>query len=101
VSARLAVCGLLLLAFGGSAVAAEGQIIEATTTAGEKVRLLPKGRWEFVNAARQEEAQRVAESYPENQVCPPGAQGRVLGIGRCILPGDPDYNRGSRSPKTR
>ena len=97
----LRAAALVLCAIGSSAMAAEGQVIEATTAAGEAVRLLPNGRWEFFDAARQAAAKAVADTYPENQVCPPGAQGRVFGIGRCILPGDPDYNRGSRSPRTR
>ncbi|WP_374503486.1 hypothetical protein [Zoogloea sp.] len=83
------------------AQAGEGQVLEARTAAGEAVRLLPNGRWEFVDAARQAEAKKVADTYPENDMRPAKAQGGVLGIGRLIMPGDPDYNRGSLSGKGR
>ena len=96
-----ALVAAMALGVSGLVIADAGRVIEATTAAGEAVRLLPNGRWEFVDAARQAAAQAVADTYPENQLCPPGAQGRVFGIGRCILPGDPNYNRGSRSPRTR
>lgn len=69
--------------------------IEATTAAGDKVRLLPNGRWEFVDAQKAAAAREVAQTFPENQGCPPGAQGGFFGVGRCIMPGDKDYNRGS------
>jgi hypothetical protein len=72
--------------------------IEATTASGEKVLLHPSGRWEFVDAQKQAEARKVADQYPENKGCPPGWQGGLFGIGRCIPPGDKDYNRGSRRP---
>jgi hypothetical protein len=72
--------------------------IEATTASGEKVRLLPDGRWEYVDAAKRAEAQKTqAQPAAQNaqQSCPPGWQGGLFGIGRCIPPGDPQYNRGS------
>jgi hypothetical protein len=72
--------------------------IEATTASGEKVLLHPSGRWEFVAAQKQAEARKVADQFPENKGCPPGWQGGLFGIGRCIPPGDKDYNRGSRRP---
>ncbi|HKY01403.1 MAG TPA: hypothetical protein VJM53_02500 [Burkholderiales bacterium] len=92
------ILGLLLLAFVLPGYTAE-EAIEATTAKGEKVRLLPNGRWEYVNEAKQVEAKKVFESYPENRN--PNAQGGVFGIGRSINPGDKDYNRGSLNPKTR
>jgi hypothetical protein len=33
--------------------------------------------------------------------CPPGSQGHLFRIGRCVMPGDQDYNRGSLSGKGR
>ena len=70
--------------------------IEATTAAGEKVVLHPNGRWEFVDVQKQAEAKKVADQYPENKGCPAGWQGGLVpGFGRCIPPGDKDYNRGS------
>lgn len=75
--------------------------IEATTKDGDTVKLHPNGRWEFVDARKAEKAAAVAQQFPENQVCPPGAQGKFLGFGRCILPGDKEFNRGSLSGKGR
>lgn len=92
---------LALALMAGSALAGEGQVLEARTMAGEAVRLLPNGRWEFVDPARQAEAKKVADTYPENDMRPAKAQGGVLGIGRLVMPGDPDYNRGSLSGKGR
>ena len=75
--------------------------IEATTAAGDKVLLHPNGRWEYVNPQKAAAARKVAEQYPENQGCPPGSQGGFFGFGRCIPPGDKDYNRGSLNPNRR
>lgn len=69
--------------------------VEAVTPSGDKVLLHPNGRWEYVDARKADEARKVAQQYPENQGCPPGSQGGLLGFGRCIMPGDKDYNRGS------
>ena len=94
------VCALafpLLLA----APIAAAQAIEATTPAGDKVLLHPNGRWEFVDPGKAEQARAVARQYPENQGCPPGSQGGILGVGRCIPPGDKDYNRGTLNPNRR
>jgi hypothetical protein len=90
-----------LLAQAGEPPKSEGQVLEARTAAGEAVRLLPNGRWEFVDPARQAEAKKVADTYPENDLRPAKAQGGLLGIGRMVMPGDPDYNRGSLSGKGR
>jgi len=95
----LALAGLPLWAQAADAPKPEGQVIEATTASGEAVRLLPNGRWEFVDAKRQAEAKKVADTYPENDVRPNKAQGGLFGIGRYVMPGDPDYNRGSLSGK--
>lgn len=78
-----------------------GEVLEATTAAGDRVRLLPNGRWEFVDAKKAEAAKAVAQRYPENQGCPQGSQGGLFGVGRCIQSGDKDYNRGSLNPAKR
>ncbi|WP_412481035.1 hypothetical protein [Azonexus sp. IMCC34839] len=75
--------------------------LEATTVEGQKVRLFPNGRWEYVDSAKAEEAKKVAAEYPENKTRPVDAQGGAFGIGRLIMPGDKDYNRGSLNPKMR
>ncbi|NSL53666.1 hypothetical protein [Uliginosibacterium aquaticum] len=80
---------------------AERAPLEAQTASGEKVLLHPNGRWEFVDAKKAEAARKVAEEYPENKTRPVEAQGGLFGVGRTIMPGDKDYNRGSLSPKTR
>ena len=89
----LGIVGLLLVVPG-----AWSQVVEATTASGAKVLLHPNGRWEYVDARKAAEARKVAEEFPENQGCPPGAQGGLFGIGRCIKPGDRDYNRGTLNP---
>lgn len=88
-----------LLVLAGQQAAA--QAIEATTSSGDKVLLQPNGRWEYVDRKKAEQARAVAQQYPENQGCPPGSQGGVFGVGRCIPPGDKDYNRGSLNPNRR
>ena len=75
--------------------------IKATTADGDPVVLHPNGRWEFVDTKKAAEAKEVARQFPENQGCPPGTQGGLLGLGRCIPIGDKDYNRGSMSGKGR
>ena len=90
---------VLVLMLAGPHAAA--QAIEATTPAGDKVLLHPNGRWEYVDQRKAEQARAVARQYPENQGCPPGSQGGIFGIGRCIPPGDKDYNRGSLNPNRR
>ena len=35
------------------------------------------------------------------EACPPGTQGHLFWLGRCVTPGDKDYNRGSLSGKGR
>jgi hypothetical protein len=76
--------------------------VEAITADGQKVKLFANGRWEFVDAAKAEAAKQVAATYPENQTRPLAAQGIVIGgVGRLVMPGDKDYNRGSLNPKLR
>jgi hypothetical protein len=80
---------------------AGAQAVEATTATGDRVLLHPNGRWEYVDQKKAEQARTVAQQYPENRGCPPGAQGGFFGFGRCIMPGDKDYNRGSLNPNRR
>jgi hypothetical protein len=89
---------------------AQTQAIEATTTTGDKVRLLPDGRWEYVDPKKQAAMPKPAAPAAAAQPAPaaaqaaPGAgptQGGLFGLGRTIQPGDPDYNRGSLNPRGR
>ncbi|EGK72232.1 MAG: hypothetical protein GY848_02660 [Methyloversatilis sp.] len=96
---KIAAVLLMALASAG-ALAGEGAVIEATTAAGEKVELMPDGRWRFVDQAKQAEAKKVADTWPQNQGRPEGAQGGWFGT-RTLLPGDKDYNRGTLNPKMR
>ena len=73
--------------------------IAGKTANGEDVLLFPNGRWEYVNTVKAAEAKKVADTFPENKGCPPGSQGGLFGVGRCIKPGDKDYNRRSLSGK--
>lgn len=101
-SRGLGAMALILVAGLAGAAELDRSSIEAVTAAGEKVRLFPNGRWEFVDAAKAAEAQQVAAQYPENKTRPVEAQGGLFGgFGRTIMPGDKDYNRGSLNPKNR
>ena len=66
--------------------------IEATTAAGEKVRLLPNGRWEYADAKKAGPQRKAQAEELERER---GAQGGWFGIGRKVYEGDRDYNRGS------
>ena len=81
-----------------AAAGAQTNAIEATTSAGEKVRLLPDGRWEYADP-RKAEPQRKA--HAEEQERERNAQGGWFGIGRRIYEGDKDYNRGTLNPARR
>jgi hypothetical protein len=99
---KTAFCTVVLLLVAGLAAGAEldRTPLEAVTANGEKVRLFPNGRWEFVDATKAAAAQQQAAQYPENKTRPVEAQGGLFGgIGRSIMPGDKDYNRGSLNPK--
>lgn len=99
---------LILLACGlSTATMAETAVLdrtplEAVTVDGEKVRLFPNGRWEFVDTEKAATAKELSARYPENKTRPVEAQGGLFGgFGRTIMPGDKDYNRGSLNPKIR
>ena len=97
-----AVVALMLVLAAGHGYTAEldRTPLEALTVDGQKVRLFPNGRWEYVDAAKAASAQQQAAQYPENKTRPVESQGGLLGnFGRVIMPGDKDYNRGSLNPK--
>jgi len=98
---RLVVVAALGATVAAGAAELERSPVEATTVAGEKVRLFPNGRWEFVDVGKATEARQIAAQYPENQTRPVAAQGGWLPGTRVIMPGDKDYNRGSLSSKGR
>jgi len=100
--------------------------VEATTPAGERILLYPDGRWEYADPAKRAATPKppapapaapqgagatpaatgvtpvAASTTPSGtEACPPGTQGHLLWIGRCVPPGDKDYNRGSLSGKGR
>lgn len=96
----LLACGLSTAALAEDA-GLDRTPLEAVTVNGEKVRLFPNGRWEFVDAAKAAQAQQLSAQYPENKTRPLEAQGGLFGVGRVVMPGDKDYNRGSLNPKMR
>lgn len=75
--------------------------INAISVDGDKVLLFPNGRWEYDDPIKAAKASEQAAQYPENKTRPADAQGGLFGIGRTIMPGDKDYNRGSLSGKGR
>lgn len=93
---------LAMLSAPALAVDLDRTPLDATTVDGQKVRLFPNGRWEYVDAAKAAAAQKLAAEFPENKTRPIEAQGVMLGGGgRLVMPGDKDYNRGSLNPKMR
>ena len=101
---KIAFAALILALAAGQCFAAEldRTPLEAVTVDGQKVRLFPNGRWEFLDSAKAAEAQQLAAQYPENKTRPIEAQGGLFGgFGRTIMPGDKDYNRGTLNPKSR
>lgn len=71
---------------------AQETVVEATTASGEKVRLLPNGRWAYVDPVKAAPQKKARETEAERER---NSQGGLFGIGRTIPPGDKDYNRGS------
>lgn len=94
---RMAV-GLLVAFAPAITVAAEPTApIDGTTAAGDRIRLYPNGRWEYVETKKAEAQRPIVEAYDRDRSL---EQGGILGIGRKIKPGDPDYNRGSLGGKS-
>jgi hypothetical protein len=77
--------------FCASALAEEPGI-QATTATGEKVVLLPNGRWVYADPKKAEPQRKAQAEEKERER---NTQGGWFGIGRPIPPGDKDYNRGS------
>ena len=99
--------------------------IETTTPAGDRILLYPDGRWEYADPAKRAATPRPppAAATPQSAgaiptgasaapavagatpvaagACPPDTQGHLFWLGRCVPPGDKDYNRGSLSGKGR
>jgi hypothetical protein len=82
----------------GGAQEAQPATVEAVTATGEKVLLLPNGRWEFTDP-KKAEPQRARQNAADERER--AAQGGLFGLGRKIYPGDPDYNRGTLNPSRR
>jgi hypothetical protein len=89
---------LIVAAFLSSPAFAEEKVLEATTSGGEKVRLLPNGRWEY---ADQKKADVQREAVQSELARERTSQGGMFGIGRRVYEGDKDYNRGSLNPARR
>jgi hypothetical protein len=92
-AAALAAAALAATAAGAQAP------IEATTGSGERVLLHPDGRWEYAHPKKRAESPRPPPPVAQPAAAP--GQGGLLGVGRTIPPGDPEYNRGSLSGKGR
>ena len=85
---------LALYSFSTMALAQDGAL-EATTASGEKVRLLPNGRWEYADRKKAEVQRAAASAEAQREQ---RAQGGLFGIGRKVYEGDKDYNRGTLNP---
>jgi len=83
---------LIVAALLAAPALAQQQAIDATTAGGEKVRLLPDGRWEYVDPVKAEPQRKAREAEAERER---GSQGGFFGFGRKVYEGDKDYNRGS------
>jgi len=83
---------LILAALFAAAAGAQQTAIDATTATGEKVRLLPDGRWEYADPKKAEPQRKARVEEQERER---NAQGGWFGIGRKVYEGDKDYNRGS------
>ena len=81
-----------------AALAADESPLDGTTAKGDRIRLYPGGRWEYVDAKKAEAARPAIEAHDKEKSL---EQGGILGVGRKIKPGDPDYNRGSLGGKSR
>jgi hypothetical protein len=83
---------LIVAALFAASASAQDGAIQATTAAGEKVILLPNGRWEYADPKKAEPQRKAQAEQRERER---NAQGGLFGLGRTIQPGDKDYNRGS------
>ena len=83
---------------GAMAAADPGVPIDGTTARGDRIRLYPNGRWEYVEATKSAAQQPVIDAYDKEKA---REQGGIFGFGRKIQPGDSDYNRGSLGGKSK
>ena len=98
---RLAI-SLLAILLSPHALAENAVLNAIITPTGEQVRLLPDGRWEYVDTKKRDvmnsQTQHNEEQKNQNGMI---EQGQLFGIGRKIQAGDKDYNRGTLNPKMR
>ena len=85
---------LAAVSFSTISLAQDGAI-DATTASGEKVRLLPNGRWEYADQKKAETQRAAAQAETTREQ---RAQGGLFGLGRKVYEGDKDYNRGTLNP---
>lgn len=93
-----AIAAVLLAGFACAGPVVAQEAMEATTASGEKVRLLPNGRWEYANEQKAAAQRQVVEADIARDRA---SQGGWFGFGRRVQEGDRDYNRGSLNPKLR
>ena len=74
-----------------------GGIEVVDPSSGQKYLLLVDGTWKKL--AMPANTQDKETSNRANRA--PQPQGGLFGLGRDIMPGDPEYNRGSMNPKMR
>ncbi len=86
-----------IVSSSAASAADPGTAIDGTTAGGDRVRLYPNGRWEYVEPKKAEAQRPAVEAYDKEKSL---EQGGILGFGRKIKPGDPDYNRGSLGGKS-
>ncbi len=96
---RLGAIAVCMVAAG--AAQAQQDALEATTARGEKVRLFPNGRWEYLDQKKAEVQRKEVDAERARERGAQGSIGSVLGIGRPIYEGDKEYNRGTLNPKMR
>ena len=88
---------ILAALFAASGWAQQGAI-DAVTASGEKVKLHPDGRWEYVDPVKAEPQRKAREAEAERER---SSQGGWFGLGRKVYEGDKDYNRGTLNPNRR
>lgn len=88
----------LVTGLAGMPAFADDQPLEALTASGEKVRLFPNGRWEYVNEQKAVAQRQAVEADLARER---SSQGGFFGFGRRLYEGDKEFNRGSLNPKMR
>lgn len=91
---------ILAAALVASTASSAADPLDAVTAGGDRVRLFPNGRWEYVDPKKAEAQRPVVQAYDQQHDAEKAAeQGGLFGFGRKVKPGDPDYNRGSLGGK--